>query len=553
MRSKILTLLLAPLLGFTGDVGHPFDYDLHLFSIPGNNQRTMICFHGYGDNYQIAEALKNLYQPNTTLVSFNFPEYDIKQGKTYDPKTASFGTIDEILPALYVMKKIVVDQGLESIDLYGFSAGGGAVVNTIAVLNGAAYDSELKKIGIGAEEKKRLLSAIQQGIVILDAPLKSVEEIMDFRGSSEEFEVLAKKYREHGLRPIDSLKMLKGLALNVLLYFDKKDEVLSNRDDLLYIQGLKDSQPSERLTVIIGDEGGHMAPHCSLWEAYSKKTGACSEEMYFQFMKTSEGKIAYIDSGGEGLPLVFIHGNSCSSKVFKKQIAYFSPQCRVVAIDLPGHGKSDHANHLGNAYTIPGYAKILDEVTKALKLKEFIVVGFSLGGNIALQWTQVTDRIKGVMMISSAPMKYSEEAFLAYPPYEGSYAASPNALTESQAMQYMGAGGFDTKDPAVYFMIQDAMKTDGAARATMVASVLAGKGVDETQIVSELVVPLAVVIGVKDNAIGVKYISQLHYLNLWQDGIKMIADAQHAIVYHQAEQVNVLLENFIQDVKEKSP
>ncbi|MBX9744026.1 MAG: hypothetical protein K2X08_02305 [Chlamydiales bacterium] len=270
MKNRILAFFLTPFLGFAGIAEHPFDYDLHLISLPGSNQRTIICFHGYGDSYQIAEILKNLYQPKTTLVSFNFPEHGIKEGRKYDPKTASFGTIDELLPAIYVMKKIVLDQGLESIDLYGFSSGGGAVVNAIALLNGTAHDSELKKIGIGIEEKKRLLSAIQLGIVVLDTPLKSIEEIMDFRGSSEEFEILANKYREHGFRPIDSLKMFKGLSLNVLLYFDKEDEVLSNRDDQLYIERLRDSQPGEKLAVIIGDEGGHMAPHHSLWKAYAQ-------------------------------------------------------------------------------------------------------------------------------------------------------------------------------------------------------------------------------------------------------------------------------------------
>jgi len=268
MRSKILTFLLVPFLGFAGAIESPFDYDLHLFFIPGNNQRTMICFHGYGHNYQIAESLKNIYHLDTNLVSFNFPDHDIKQGKEYDLKIASLGTIDELLPAFYVMKKIIIDQELESIDLYGFSAGGGALINVIAVLNGAAYDSDLKRIGIGTEEKTKLLSAIQRGVVILDTPLKSFEEIMDFRGFSETFEILAKKYREHDLRPIDSLKMLKGLSLNVLLYFDQKDEILSNRDDLLYIERL---QQSQRATIIIGDEGGHMVPHFSLWKAYSEK------------------------------------------------------------------------------------------------------------------------------------------------------------------------------------------------------------------------------------------------------------------------------------------
>jgi predicted esterase len=117
LKYLIVTLLISPFLAFGQMMTPPFEYDLHLFSLPGNNQRTMICFHGYGDNYQIAETLKNLYQPKTTLVSFNFPEYDIKQGKEYNPKTAFFGTIDELLPAFYVMKKIVIDQRLESIDL----------------------------------------------------------------------------------------------------------------------------------------------------------------------------------------------------------------------------------------------------------------------------------------------------------------------------------------------------------------------------------------------------------------------------------------------------
>lgn len=31
-----------------------FNYDLHVSSFPGMNDRTMICFHGYGDNYKIA-------------------------------------------------------------------------------------------------------------------------------------------------------------------------------------------------------------------------------------------------------------------------------------------------------------------------------------------------------------------------------------------------------------------------------------------------------------------------------------------------------------------
>ncbi|MBS0625512.1 MAG: hypothetical protein JSS32_05630 [Verrucomicrobia bacterium] len=247
----------------------PFQYDLHLTTLPGGNRRTMICLHGYGDSYQIAEVLRDLYNPDVTLVGFNFPEHDIKEGRAYDPKKASFGSIDELLPLFYVMKKVVLDQGLDSVDLYGFSAGGGAVVNAIGVLNRTAYDAELKKLGIGKVEKARLLTAIQRGIVVLDTPLKSVEEIIDFRGASEELEILAQKYRDCDARPIDALKRLEGLSLNILLHFQKEDEILSNRDDELYIERLKAYQ--KKVKVIIADEGGHMAPHYELWKEYARR------------------------------------------------------------------------------------------------------------------------------------------------------------------------------------------------------------------------------------------------------------------------------------------
>ncbi|MBX7066858.1 MAG: hypothetical protein K1X28_06485 [Parachlamydiales bacterium] len=244
----------------------PFKYDLHLSSLPGTNHRTMICFHGYGANFQIAADLKKLYHVETTLVSFNFPEHDLHL-REYDPNQATFGTIEELMPAFYVLKKVVLEPGLQSVDLYGFSAGGGAVVNLLAVLNTETYDAKLKQIGIGSQEKQRLIAAIEKGIVILDAPLKSIEEIIDFRGSSEEFEILAQNYRNSGFRPIDSLQKLNGLSLHILLFFTKNDEVLSNRDDALYIERLKAAQPKAK--VIVADGNGHSGLHQPLFDAYS--------------------------------------------------------------------------------------------------------------------------------------------------------------------------------------------------------------------------------------------------------------------------------------------
>lgn len=272
------------------------------------------------------------------------------------------------------------------------------------------------------------------------------------------------------------------------------------------------------------------------------------KSLYYQTIKTSQGTIAFLDTGGNKFPIIFIHGNSCSSRVFKEQIDKLRDQYRIIAVDLPGHGKSSYSEDPDRVYNIPGYAAIIHEVINFLNLHSYVMVGFSLGGNIALQCSQITkDHLAGIMLVSSAPMKYSQDALVAYPPCEGSRAASPEQLTEWQAEEYMAAGGFNVKDPSIYFMIEDAMNTDGKARAKMVASVLAGKGVDETEIVKNLTTPLAIIAGSEDTVINLDYIANLNYSNLWHKKMQLISHANHAIPLHQANELNLLIEAFVRE------
>ena len=43
---------------------------------------------------------------------------------------------------------------------------------------------------------------------------------------------------------------------------------------------------------------------------------------------------------GSGLPLILLHGNGENGNYFEHQIAYFSRNYRVIAVDTRGHGKS---------------------------------------------------------------------------------------------------------------------------------------------------------------------------------------------------------------------
>jgi len=244
----------------------PFPYDLHLTTIPGKNSQAVIVAHGMGGNYKIAELIKF----DKTLITFNFPDYDY--GRRYiEVDKTKFGTIDEILPLLYVIKKSVITDEREEIDLYGFSAGGGAIINAIGALNTTRFDAGLATIGIFQKEKEQMLEAIQKGLIVLDVPLKSIREIIDFRGPVRELQTIAKRYQQNDMEPIDAIKYLKGLSLHIILHFQNRDEILSNRDDDLFFTRLKKYNENGTTELIVGSDGGHNSIHYSLWNYYLER------------------------------------------------------------------------------------------------------------------------------------------------------------------------------------------------------------------------------------------------------------------------------------------
>jgi pimeloyl-ACP methyl ester carboxylesterase len=58
---------------------------------------------------------------------------------------------------------------------------------------------------------------------------------------------------------------------------------------------------------------------------------------YYEYKK----KKIYYEERGSGTPLVFLHGNTASSKMFESIIKLYSDEYRVIAIDFLGHGKSE--------------------------------------------------------------------------------------------------------------------------------------------------------------------------------------------------------------------
>lgn len=96
--------------------------------------------------------------------------------------------------------------------------------------------------------------------------------------------------------------------------------------------------------------------------------------------------------------LVLLHGSGGDSSIWSGQIEALSDTCRVIAVDLPGHGQSQ-----GNAAHEPEeYANWLKMLLESLNLPPFILAGHSLGGIIAQQFAHMfPDTLRGLILIGT--------------------------------------------------------------------------------------------------------------------------------------------------------
>jgi len=91
--------------------------------------------------------------------------------------------------------------------------------------------------------------------------------------------------------------------------------------------------------------------------------------------------ISYNSCGDKDTTLLFIHGWGINKEYWEPQVKYFCSRYRVVAIDLPGFGQSGKNR---NDWSFDEYAADVKAVMDQLKLKNVILIGHSMSGDIVL-------------------------------------------------------------------------------------------------------------------------------------------------------------------------
>lgn len=92
-------------------------------------------------------------------------------------------------------------------------------------------------------------------------------------------------------------------------------------------------------------------------------------------------EISYISCGNKDSTLLFVHGWCINKEYWEAQIKHFCDRYKVVAIDLPGFGKSGKNR---SDWNFDEYADDVKAAIDQLQLKNVILIGHSMSGDIVL-------------------------------------------------------------------------------------------------------------------------------------------------------------------------
>jgi len=253
-------------------------------------------------------------------------------------------------------------------------------------------------------------------------------------------------------------------------------------------------------------------------------------------MPVSRG-LYYFASGGHNFsrpPIVLIHGAGGHHLYWPPQVRRLQDQ-RVLALDLPGHGKSSGTGH----QTIGAYARDVAEFIQAVGLSTAVLVGHSMGGAIALAMAEAEPkRVLGLGLIATgARLRVAPELLQA--------AADPVSFSEAVALA--GELSFAPRS-------SPRLKTLAAARmretrpSVLYGDFLACDAFDMSARLADIAAPTIILCGAEDRMTPPMYSAFLK-ARIRGAGLDILPDAGHMLMLEQPDEVAARIELFVNTIE----
>jgi pimeloyl-ACP methyl ester carboxylesterase len=266
-------------------------------------------------------------------------------------------------------------------------------------------------------------------------------------------------------------------------------------------------------------------------------------------------KLAYIDEGKGPETIIMIHGLGSYLPAWKKNIPELSKKYRVIAIDLPGYGKSSKLPHSG---LMTYYAGVIADLIQTLHLGPVNLAGHSMGGQIAMVLAlQKPELVKRLILVDPAGF----ERFHAGQRNWFKDVMTPNLvrLTTLEAIEVNLAANFYRMPTDAHFMIEDriAMREADDFEAYCLAVARSVSGMVEEAVIDKLdqiKAPTLIFFGENNMLIPNRYLNPGFTSKIAETGaglikgskLVMVPKCGHFMMFEKPEVFNSEVSKFLQ-------
>ncbi|HBS05900.1 MAG TPA: hypothetical protein DEA96_13100 [Leptospiraceae bacterium] len=135
---------------------------------------------------------------------------------------------------------------------------------------------------------------------------------------------------------------------------------------------------------------------------------------YYAFQANVEERSIEIDGyeipyyrGGEGPPLILIHGFGDSKISFLQSAKHLTSDYDVIMLDVPGFGDTEQKD--GRIYSIRNQAETLHAFLQKLELDSVFLAGNSMGGHISAAFTLMhPEQVRKLILINAAGLRVDD-------------------------------------------------------------------------------------------------------------------------------------------------
>lgn len=227
--------------------------------------------------------------------------------------------------------------------------------------------------------------------------------------------------------------------------------------------------------------------------------------------------------------LVFIHGAGGSGDFWQAQLEGLAGRVNTLAVDLPGHGRSDGAGQ----DTIEGYARSVIDFIKRIDVPKPIPCGLSMGGAIVLQLLIDSQEMltAGILLSTGAKLKVAPVIFETLEKNYNDFMDMISDLIASKAT-----------DPEIIRRYRE--ETARCDPAVALRDFQACNCFDVMQHIRSITLPVLVVSAEDDQLTPTKY-GEFLKNNLPEASGAHIMDAGHILPMEKPEEFNEAIKNFL--------